>query len=239
MSTHFAKAPPLKSSPTSQSKTTWLQPLALTRDSSSWTYCLLNQQQQVIHQFPVSVTSLISAVTKTPQQMEAIMASRHIWEPRGNTIHKALEVMAHQRFNPNPPADLSPAPHGDYGAWIEPLLSDELWDRITVIGAEVMSYSLRRNVAGTADLVLRFADGTYGIADLKTQSSKTSTPYDTRPQLGAGVEMIGDHYKLLISRCLTLWSRPGSLTIQTHTADECLQAWLDICEQYAARFRPF
>lgn len=239
MSTHSAKPPPLKSSHTNPSKTTWLQPLALTRDSSTWTYCLLDQQQRVTHQFPVSVTSLISAVTKTPQQMEAIMASRHIWEPRGNTIHQALEVMTHQRFNPNPPADLSPAPHGDYGAWIEPLLAHELWDRVSVIGAEVMSYSLRRNVAGTADLVLRFADGTYGIADLKTQSSKTSTPYDTRPQLGAGVEMIGDHYKLLISRCLTLWSRPGSLTIQTHTADECLQAWLDICELYATRFRPF
>lgn len=239
MSIHSAKAPPLKSSHTNPSTTTWLQPLALTRDSATWTYCLLNPQQQVIHQFPVSVTSLISAVTKTPQQMEAIMASRHIWEPRGNTIHQALEVMAHQRFNRNPPPNLSPPPHGDYGSWIEPLLADPIWDRVTVIGAEVMSYSLRRNVAGTADLVLRFPDGTYGIADLKTQNSKTSSPYDTRPQLGAGVEMIGDHYKLLISRCLTLWSRPGSLTIQTHTADECLQAWLDICELYAMRFRPF
>jgi len=171
--------------------------------------------------------------------MAAIMASRHIWEPRGNTIHQALEVMAHQRFNPNPPPNLSPPPHGDYGAWIEPLLSDELWDSISVIGAEVMAYSLRRNVAGTADLVIRFPDGTYGIADLKTQSSERSTPYDTRPQLGAGVEMIVDNYKLLISRCLTLWSRPGSLVIQTHTADECLQAWLDVCEEYATRFRPF
>ena len=230
-------APPTPAKPSNQSAPailTWLQPLGLTRDPATWTYRLSNG-----HQFPVSVTSLISAVTKTPEQMEAIMTSRHIWEPRGNTIHKALEVMAHQRFNPNPPPNLSPAPHGDYGAWIEPLLSDELWDSISVIGAEVMAYSMRRNVAGTADLVIRFPDGTYGIADLKTQSSERSTPYDTRPQLGAGVEMIGDHYKLLFSRCLTLWSRPGSLVIQTHTADECLQAWLDVCEEYAARFRPF
>jgi hypothetical protein len=102
-----------------------------------------------------------------------------------------------------------------------------------------MAYSLRRNVAGTADLVIRFADGTYGIADLKTQSRSNSQPYDTKPQLGAGVEMIGDHYRLPISRCLTLWSRPGILDIQTHTADECLQAWLDICERYTSRFRPW
>ncbi len=108
-----------------------------------------------------------------------------------------------------------------------------------MVGSEIMAYSTRRNVAGTADLVIQFPDGSFGIADLKTQSSKTSQPYDTKPQLGAGVEMIGELYDLPISRCLTLWSRPGSLTIQTHTADECLQAWSYACEQYAARFRPW
>lgn len=212
---------------------TWLTPLPITRDDSH-VYRLADG-----HAFPISVTGLIGAVTKTPAQMEQIMASRHIWEPRGNTVHQALEVMAHQRWNPAPPADLQPPDHADYGPWIDPMLRSPLWERIGVVGAEVMAFSLRRNVAGTADLVIRFEDGTYGIADLKTQGSKASTAYDTRPQLGAGVEMIGDHYKLLISRCLTLWARPGTFEIQTHTADECLQAWLDVCEQYSARFRPF
>jgi len=167
------------------------------------------------------------------------MATKATWEPRGNTIHKVLEVFVNQRWNPSPPADLEAPPHGDYAEWIEPLLASPLWDRITVVGSEVMAYSTRRNVAGTADLVIQFPDGSYGIADLKTQSSKTSQPYDTKPQLGAGVEMIGDLYRLHITRCLTLWSRPGTLEIQTHTADECLQAWLNACEQYAARFRPW
>ena len=119
------------------------------------------------------------------------------------------------------------------------MLASPLWDRITVIGSEVMAYSARYNVAGTFDLVLQFADGTYGIADLKTQSSKTSTPYDTKPQLGAGVDMIGQHYHLLFSRCLTLWSRPGSFDIQTHDAQECLSAWLDVVQRYEMRCRPF
>lgn len=233
--TSSANPTPAKpSSPSAPATLTWLPPLGLSRDPQTWTYSLTNG-----HQFPVSVTQLISAVTKTPQQLESIMASRHIWEPRGNTIHQALEVMAHQRFNPNPPPHLFPPPPGEYEPWITPLLGSPFWDQVQIIGAEVMAYSLRRNVAGTADLVLRFPDGTYGIADLKTQSRATSSPYDTRPQLGAGVEMIGDHYRLLISRCLTLWSRPGSLQIQTHSADECLAAWLDVCEQYALRFRCF
>lgn len=226
--------PPKSSSPSAHATSTWLQPLGLARNQESWTYCLTNG-----HQFPVSVTQLIGSITKTDKQIEAIMATRNTWEPRGNTTHRALEVMVNQRWNPNPPPGLTPPPPGDYADWIEPLLAHPLWDHVTVIGSEVMAYSLRRNVAGTADLVLQFPDGTYGIADLKTQSSKTSQPYDTKPQLGAGVEMIGDHYSLLFSRCLTLWSRPGSLTIQTHTADECLAAWLDVCGQYAARFRPW
>lgn len=210
---------------------TWLTPLPITRDDTH-VYTL-----NTGHVFPISVTALISAVTKTPDQIEAIMATRHIWEPRGNTVHAALEAFAHQRWNPN---NLPQSVEiGQFAPWVDPMLASPLWDRITVVGAELMAYSLRRNVAGTADLVIRFDDGTYGIADLKTQGSKSASAYDTRPQLGAGVEMIGDHYQLLISRCLTLWSRPGTFEIQTHTADECLQAWLDVCEQYATRFRPF
>lgn len=235
MPTPSAPATPVKSSnPSTPATLTWLQPLGLTRDSTTWTYSLTNG-----HQFPVSVTGLISAVTKTSTQVGAIMSTRHIWEPRGNLLHQTLEAFVHKRWNPSPPAGLQVPPPSDYTEWVEPLLNDDLWNHVTVVGAEVMAYSLRRNVAGTADLVIRFPDGSYGIADLKTQSSKTSTAYDTKPQLGAGVEMIGDLYRLPISRCLTLWSRPGSLTIQTHTADECLQAWLDICEQYAIRYRPF
>ena len=211
----------------------WLQPLGLTRDSTTWTYSLSNG-----HQFPISVTTLISAVTKTPQQIEAIMATKHVWEPRGNLLHQTLEAFVHQRWNPNPP-ELSAPPPGDYEPWVTPLLAHPIWDKVQAIGAEVMAYSLRRNVAGTADLVLKLPDSTFAIADLKTQGSKSASAYDTRPQLGAGVEMIGDHYRLPITKCLTLWSRPGSLDIQTHTADECLQAWLDVCELYAERFRPF
>jgi hypothetical protein len=234
MSTPSAAAKPSKSSPPTSPSPIWLQPLGLTRDSQTWTYLSPSGQP-----FPVSVTQLIGAVNKTEKQIEAIMASKATWEPRGNTLHQTLEAFVNQRWNPNPPPDLQAPPPGDYAEWIEPLIASPLWDRITVVGSEVMAYSTRRNVAGTADLVIQFPDGSFGIADLKTQSSKTSQPYDTKPQLGAGVEMIGDLYHLPISRCLTLWSRPGSLTIQTHTADECLQAWFNACEEYAARFRPW
>lgn len=148
--------------------------------------------------------------------------------------------MVQQRWNPSPPPGLQVPHPGDYEPWTIPLLGSPLWDRITVVGSELMAYCLKKNVAGTVDLVIQFADGTYGIADLKTQGSKTSKPYDTKPQLGAGVDMIGQHYNLLFSRCLTLWCRPDvPLQIETHDAQACLDAWLDVAERYASRFRPF
>ncbi|NBN88443.1 MAG: hypothetical protein EBV32_05090, partial [Proteobacteria bacterium] len=65
--------------------TAWLQPLSITRDEAH-IYHLADG-----HVFPISTTGLISAVTKTSTQMEAIMASKHIWQPRGDLVHLALE----------------------------------------------------------------------------------------------------------------------------------------------------
>lgn len=188
------------------------------------------------------MTGVISAVTKTPQQIEQIMASRHIWEPRGNTVHQALEHFINHRWNPastwkNPPNPTSDE-YRDYTSYIRPMLEHPIWQSITPVGSEVMAYCLKRNVAGTADLIFRFPDGTYGIADLKTQGP-TGKPYDIKPQLGAGVHLAGDRYGLLFSRCIGLWARPGGFRIETHDAQECLDSWWNVLDTYEARFRPF
>ena len=178
--------------------------------------------------------------------MERIAETKWYWEPRGNTIHQALEYQMNQRFNPNPPPNLKAPVPGEcpktgrsYAEWIDPLLNDPLWDEVQVVGTEIMGYLTRRNVAGTADLVVKFPDNTYGIADLKTQSEKSSGKYCTKSQLGAGVEMIGDHYRLPMSRCLTLWSQPGRLVVQPHDAQACLDKWFDTCLTYERDHRPF
>lgn len=233
--------PPKPSNPSTQGTSTWLQPLGLTRDSTTWTYSL--SDGLTTYSFPVSVTQVISQVTKTPEQMRQIMATKDSWEPRGNTVHQALEHFVNHRWNP---ASTWPTPisstsddYAAYADWIDPLISHPLWERITPIGSEVKAYCLKRNVAGTFDLVFRFADGSYGLADLKTQSSASGQPYDIRPQLGAGVHMVGDRYKLYFTRCLALWARPGALQVQTYDAQECLDSWWSVLEQYEARFRPF
>ena len=229
----------------------WLEPLPIARDDASWTYW----HTQTGHRFPVSITGVIGRVHKSSIALARIEACREVWEPRGNTCHAALQHFAIARWGlpaiqassssqhlPWPDWQLPPDPHGPlygaYGAWIEPLLAEPLWDHVSVIGSELMLFDMQRNVAGTIDLVLRLPDGSCALADLKTLSAKGSR-YDTRPQLGAGIVMAEQHYGLVFSRGLTIWSKPGQCRIQSHTAQECRRSWTGTFAAYEQRWRPF
>ena len=123
-------------------------------------------------------------------------------------------------------------------------MNDPVWDGLTVIGSEVMAYNRVKNIAGTFDLVVKFPDGTYGIADLKTKSSEKTARKPPLAQLGAGVEMVGDHFRdngmmLVMKRCLTIWALPGRTIVETHNAQECLDAWQETADKYALDYRPF
>lgn len=208
---------------------TWLQPLALIHDPLSHSYCLPNG-----HQFPVSATGVISLMTKTPTDLERINAHRHVWEPRGINCHLALGTfLTTQKTLPLTGDD-------EYTDWIDPLLSHRFWDSVTPVASELAMYDTRRNVAGTADAVVQFADGTYAVLDLKTQSSRKSSCYDTKPQLGAYLAMLNEHYpEVFVSRCLTLWARPGQTKLEPHDPDACWAAWDGMFQAYEALHRPF
>ena len=206
----------------------WLQPLPLQHDPLSWTYSLPNG-----HRFPVSATGVISVMTKSATDLERIMALKHIWEPRGNSVHLALENFLKTQSR-------TAIPTGEYTDWIEPLLAHKLWASCDPVASELPLYDSRRNVAGCTDAVLRFPDGTYAVLDLKTQSRANSQTYDTKPQLGAYLAMLNEHYPTcLFSRCLTLWARPGKTTLQSHDPDECWAAWDSVFQAYEALHRPF
>jgi hypothetical protein len=237
-------------SPTAKTPSCWLPPLPIERDDSTWTYRLTDRH----HWFPVSITGVISRVCKSAEALAWIEAWREVWEPRGNCCHAALQHFANARWA-GPPAhwphssltqgaDWSspPDPHGPcygaYGDWIEPLFAEPLWDHVEVLASEVMVFDLVDNVAGTMDLIVRFADGSHGLADLKTLSEK-GKKYDTRAQLGAGILMAQRRYGLLFSRGLTIWAAPGRCQIQTHAANECVERWRQVFETYKAIWRPF
>lgn len=198
--------------------------MPVVRDDETWTY----RRTDTNHQFSVSCTQLL-AFDQSLAAAAAIEASRHIWQPRGNGVHAALEAWLLHGTEPDP-ADT-------YIDWILPLLSHEAWQRVTVIGIESRMFDMGDDVAGTGDVLVRYEDGTVGAWDLKTKESKRSSRQDVKPQLGFATRVLMDHYRLLPSRCVVLWSYLGQCQLTTHTADECHMAWQDRVEAYDMAMR--
>jgi len=126
------------------------------------------------HLFAVSITGVVSS-SKSDWAMARIEATRHVWEPRGHTVHLALEALLHSRFHPEPGNRQQAAQlleelrASDYWAWIEPLLAHPHWQQVTVIASERPTCCLVRNLAGTYDTgFIQHTNGLRVLADLKT-----------------------------------------------------------------------
>ena len=110
-------------------------------------------------EFPVSVTGVLS-VLKSDFAMDRIEATRATWEPRGNSCHRALELMLGME-NPDPAwvarwpvtrEDIWRALTGPYADWIKPLLDHDRWSQVKVIASERATACLQRRIAGTFDV---------------------------------------------------------------------------------------
>ena len=155
-----------------------------------------------------------------------IDATRHEWEPRGNTCHAALEAALLGHAAPDP---------GDYSDWITPLLAHPLFKDSEVLAVEYRLVDQRKSLAGSFDCLLRSAKGKTLLCDLKTVSSKPAAtsrkPAD--PQLGAYNCMLIDHHPYLtVDSCLTIVAGPGITTVKASDPSECMASWLDKWDSY-------
>jgi hypothetical protein len=167
-----------------------------------------------------SVTEIVGA-TKDARAMANIMATKHVWEPRGLAVHAAMESFANG-------ADPETLLGGPYDAWIKPLLSYPMWESVEVIACEYRLCDLRRSIGGSFDLLVwdHLLD-CMCLIDLKTQS-RSGRPYDTSPQLGGYVAMGIDRLGLVVDQCCTLWCKPGETHLSgDQTPERCLAAWED------------
>jgi len=204
----------------------WLDPLdGLTRDPS-------HRYRLGAHVFPASVTGVL-CIQKAPIAMQRIEATRADWEPRGVTVHRALELAA---TVPGWCPDDWPA-CWRWSEWIEPLLAHPLWREVWICASEMGLYSLDLNLAGTFDGAF-LAPGPGGrwrriLFDLKTQGRHDASAYDTRPQLGGYLTLAAEH-GITFDGAATIWSRPGRTQVASHGVDECLTAWNDALAAYRA-----
>jgi hypothetical protein len=180
---------------------------------------VLDRPGQPPHLFPVSITGVL-AVGRDPIAIERINATRAVWEPRGNTVHLALEAFLHGRME-----QLQELAAGDYSDWIHPLITHPRWGDVDVIASERTTYCLARNVSGTYDAGFRQRNtGRLVLADLKTLSLAGRT-YSTAAQLGGYMALEATH-GVHYDAGQTIWARPGSTTWSPlYSRQDCLTQW--------------
>jgi hypothetical protein len=103
----------------------------------------------------------VLSVLKSDFAMDRIEATRATWEPRGNSCHRALELLMltaagapllAPEVEGHNMAELHGLLHGDYSDWIGPLLTHDRWNQVQVIASERATCCLTRRIAGTFDL---------------------------------------------------------------------------------------
>lgn len=157
---------------------------------------------------------------------ERIDATRHEWEPRGNTVHAALEaaLLGHQQPD-----------HGAYAEWITPLLANPLFKDAEILAVEYRLCDQRKSLAGSFDFLLRTARDTVVLGDLKTVASAPAAK-SRKPaveQLGAYTALLADHHPLItVGKCVTVVAGPGVTRVVANEPDECLSAWVDCWDAY-------
>jgi len=215
--------------------TTWLQPIpGLHRRDPEHRYWLGEVE------FPISVTGVIGCL-KSDYAMERIEATREVWAPRGNSCHRALELMT-SSANLAAPHDwdamlteLRKLEAGPYAAWIQPLITHDRWHQLQVIASERPTCCLARRVAGAFDVAYIDESGRRILADLKSLGSGSSSTYSTAAQLGGYMALEatwGNHY----DAGQTIWARPGSTTFSPlYSRAECLLAWAGAWATWRAR----
>lgn len=184
-----------------------------------------------LHRYALNGQWLCTSVTKvvsdlTPHARAHIEATRHEWEPRGNTCHAALEaaLLGHDG-----------ADHGDYAEIIQPLLDHAIWQGCTVLAVEYRLCDERKSLGGSFDFLIRTGKGKVVLGDLKTvgKAPAIDSRKPATAQLGAYLALLIDHHPFLtVDSCCTVVAGPGRTRLIPQDPDLCLGAWVDAWDAY-------
>ena len=115
-----------------------LKPLPINRDEETHKYLNLETNQWLSY----STTEVCNELTE--EAKENIEAYRYIWQPRGETVHECLQ----EKMLGSTEIDSK-----DYGEWVEPLLSHELFTHFEPMAVELMMSIPDKSVGGQLDLL--------------------------------------------------------------------------------------
>ena len=178
---------------------------------------------------PYSVTGITSYGMDGYVQKK-IDDTKHIWGPRGDTIHACLEAFLTGAAVLNP---------GDYAEWVDPLLAHPLWSRFRPLAVEHRMVSKDHFYAGSFDALLHGPDKdgneTTVLVDLKTVA-KASTPVRSiAKQAGAYIALLNDNHRVQVDRVIGVFAKPGMVELKVEDPDECLSSWVDHLDYFKSQ----
>jgi len=210
-----------------------LKPLPIVFDQDSHRYMWEPTGEIFTH----SVTG-ITGFDMDEKKKIAIQRTKHIWAPRGTTVHAAFESFLNrdkEHFIEQPEE------WDKYFDWISPLLQHRfISEDFQPIATEFTVCDRRNGIAGTFD-AFGYDKRTdkYVLVDLKTQSNKNANAYNTDEQLGAYAAMLSST-GVRIDECRTIWCRPEKTVVgEYQDVSACISAWvdkLDIWRMYQQEF---
>ena len=220
-----------------------LKPLPINRDEETHKYLNLETNQWLSY----STTEVCNELTE--EAKENIEAYRYIWQPRGETVHECLQekMLGSTEIDPK-----------DYGEWVEPLLSHELFTHFEPMAVELMMSIPDKSVGGQLDLLgydtktkqIRLIDlktkgkysydikkrGKDGMIYIKDLNMYWKEPYLTDKQLGCYVEMLKINYDIVPDVCNTIWAYEGRCILNNDQPTErCREAWKGAWEKFEAK----
>jgi hypothetical protein len=163
-----------------------------------------------------SVSKIASPLDRRSQAY--INSTKHIWEPRGNTVHRALEaILKGEQI----------VDAGEYGQWVNAMQQSWLLQGCEVIASEYSVCDPKRSIGGQLDFILKTAKGTKVLGDLKTVGDveKVRTRKPATAQGGGYLEMLQRFHDLWIDKVVTFVVGPGATRVIAEDPDVAVEAW--------------
>ena len=156
--------------------------------------------------------------------MQKINEKRHIWEPRGNSVHKAFQNF----WETGTPGD-----PGKYEKWITPLVNFlDGWADYRAVAVEYSMVDPRYNIAGQLDVLLVSRRGDFILVDLKTLE-EGGRIRNISAQLGGYLNLLEVNFPgIEVARCAGLWSWPGKTELKICEPDDCRETYLSMRKAY-------
>ena len=197
-----------------------------------------------------STTQVCNELTEEAKQN--IERLRHIWQPRGETVHYCLE----QKMLGADDIDM-----GEYEHIVKPLFNHYLFKHFIPMGVEYMMSNPDKDVGGQLDLIGYDTEtNQIRLVDLKTKGSITGKkngfskreregsvlisdvnqywkePYSTDKQLGCYIEMLKLNCDIEPDVCNTIWAYPEVCIVgPNQPVQRCKDAWQEAWEKFEAK----